>query len=198
MEIITREVALAQGLKRYFTGVPCVRAHVSERMVAGRKCIACGHEDTAKWRAANHNTWKSSNRASKRKHQAKYSAQQREAYRADSTPFRQAWARYYESAKDYHLARSKQADYLRRSRQKEHGGTHTPDDVKAILAAQKHRCAYCRADLRKVPYHVDHIVPLARGGSNARTNIQAACASCNRSKGAKDPIDFAQERGMLL
>lgn len=29
---------------------------------------------------------------------------------------------------------------------------------------------------------VDHIVPLARGGTNAITNLQPACGACNSSK----------------
>jgi len=32
---------------------------------------------------------------------------------------------------------------------------------------------------------IDHIVPVARGGSNALSNTQAACVSCNAAKGAR-------------
>lgn len=34
---------------------------------------------------------------------------------------------------------------------------------------------------------VDHIVPLARGGSNELDNLQILCWHCNTSKGAKCP-----------
>lgn len=40
--------------------------------------------------------------------------------------------------------------------------------------------------------------PLARGGTNQRTNLQLLCPPCNLSKSAKDPIDFMQSRGFLL
>lgn len=40
-EIITREAAHAQGLKRYYTGVPCKRDHVCERFVANTGCVMC-------------------------------------------------------------------------------------------------------------------------------------------------------------
>jgi 5-methylcytosine-specific restriction endonuclease McrA len=78
-------------------------------------------------------------------------------------------------------------------------GAHTAAEVAEILKAQGHRCAYCRTDLHKAKRHVDHIQPLARGGSNDRTNLQWLCAPCNLSKGAKDPVQFVQqELGRLL
>jgi hypothetical protein len=41
---ITKKDALTQGLKRYFTGVPCKRGHVSERMVSSAICLDCHRE----------------------------------------------------------------------------------------------------------------------------------------------------------
>lgn len=37
-----------------------------------------------------------------------------------------------------------------------------------------------------------------KGGANDKSNIQLLCPHCNLSKGAKHPVDFMQERGMLL
>lgn len=217
MDIITRKDALAQGLKRFRTGVPCRHGHGGERHTKDGKCVACVaalsavrskrwaennpdrmKEKTAKWRAANPDAWKASNKASKQRHQAEYSAKQREKYSEDPKPFREAWARYYESSKPYHLARAADAGRVRRARKKGASGTHTGDDAKSLLISQGYRCAYCRADLRKKKRHLDHIMPLARGGSDDRNNLQWTCAPCNLSKGAKDPIDFARERGLLV
>jgi hypothetical protein len=40
MDIITKKEAYARGLKRYFTGKPCMRGHISERSLGGT-CIEC-------------------------------------------------------------------------------------------------------------------------------------------------------------
>jgi 5-methylcytosine-specific restriction endonuclease McrA len=76
-------------------------------------------------------------------------------------------------------------------------GVFTAADVRAILKAQRHRCAYCKKSIKK-NYVMDHIIPLARGGSNDRKNMQATCAPCNQRKHARDPLDFARSLGMLL
>tara|TARA_B100000678_G_scaffold13657_1_gene10728 strand:+ start:7963 stop:8574 length:612 start_codon:yes stop_codon:yes gene_type:complete len=88
--------------------------------------------------------------------------------------------------------------HRRRAKKLEAEGSHTKEELAALLDRQACRCAYCRADLRKVSKHADHIVPLSEGGSDAIENIQYLCAPCNLSKGAKDPYEFAQERGLLL
>lgn len=39
--VISRAEAKAQGLKRYFTGEPCVHGHVAERFAQGGGCVEC-------------------------------------------------------------------------------------------------------------------------------------------------------------
>jgi 5-methylcytosine-specific restriction endonuclease McrA len=69
--------------------------------------------------------------------------------------------------------------------------------LKFLTQAQRGRCAYCREVVGAEP-HIDHIIPRARGGSNARSNLQLTCSPCNLQKNARDPIDFAQSKGLLL
>lgn len=76
-------------------------------------------------------------------------------------------------------------------------GFHTTEDIAAIRRAQKDRCALCSARLRGKG-HVDHITPLSAGGSNWPKNLQLLCVTCNTSKGARNPIEFSQSKGLLL
>ncbi|WP_424139356.1 HNH endonuclease [Roseomonas chloroacetimidivorans] len=76
-------------------------------------------------------------------------------------------------------------------------GRFTVGNVRAIRAAQRGRCGVCRRQLRGRG-QIDHITPLARGGSNEPRNLQLLCRPCNSNKRAKDPISFMQELGFLL
>lgn len=78
------------------------------------------------------------------------------------------------------------------------GGKLSKGIVVKLLSFQKHRCVVCRVSLKKSGYHVDHIIPLSKGGKNTDRNIQLTCPACNIKKKAKDPIIFMQEYGYLL
>jgi 5-methylcytosine-specific restriction endonuclease McrA len=46
-------------------------------------------------------------------------------------------------------------------------------------------CIYCGDDLDPQNWHVDHVIPIARGGSNLLSNVCASCPSCNLQKGVR-------------
>jgi len=77
-------------------------------------------------------------------------------------------------------------------------GIHTADDVINLFNIQKKKCAGCRRSLVGINYHVDHIQPLALGGSNWPSNLQIMCPTCNMSKGGRPPEQFYQKMGFLL
>lgn len=76
-------------------------------------------------------------------------------------------------------------------------GSHTREEIQALYASQKGKCAYCRISLEN-GYHADHIQPLSKGGSNWISNITLACGPCNNRKRATNPIVFARRLGRLL
>lgn len=79
------------------------------------------------------------------------------------------------------------------ARKKGAQGEYTPEDAANIYRFQNGHCKYCNADLEIVGKHLDHIMPLTRGGSNWPTNLQYLCPTCNVSKGSKFPWEFKPE-----
>lgn len=89
----------------------------------------------------------------------------------------------------------------RRARKRNAEGRHTAVDVLRIFEHQRGLCANCHSRLfksGKQKFHVDHINPLARGGSNWPSSLQCLCPSCNMAKKAKDPFQWANENGRLI
>ena len=84
----------------------------------------------------------------------------------------------------------------RRTRKMSAEGTHTGTDIQAQYERQRGKCYYCGKKVGK-NYHVDHVVPLSRGGTNDPDNLVIACPSCNTSKCDKLPHEWSQG-GRLL
>lgn len=87
----------------------------------------------------------------------------------------------------------------RRARQVGAVGRFTADDVAALYTKQRGKCANraCRVSIAS-GYHVDHVNPLSRGGTNWPENLQLLCPPCNLRKQAKTPEQWAAENGLLF
>lgn len=94
--------------------------------------------------------------------------------------------------------KEKAKDHCRRARKIESGGRFTSTDIARQRNMQtdkngKLRCWWCSKAI--TDYHIDHRIPLAKGGSNAPDNLCLACPQCNHSKHAKLPSEW---NGRLL
>lgn len=108
-------------------------------------------------------------------------AKRRAQYAANPIPHRERRKRYGKEHPEMHKA----AKQRRRARKRNAQGDHTAVERLALLESQKHLCAnpYCCVDLRTVPMkNLDHIIALAKGGSNFITNMQWLCRPCNSRK----------------
>lgn len=70
-----------------------------------------------------------------------------------------------------------------------------PDRLRQQVAEEaSYRCGYCLTAEKYsgMRLHIDHIIPLAAGGSSERENLWLACTLCNSYKGsqthATDPL----------
>lgn len=79
------------------------------------------------------------------------------------------------------LAYSKKRRALRR-------GASTAElvDRQAIIERDNATCYLCgRGPLTDSEIHLDHVIPLSKGGPHAPDNLKVTCVSCNLSKGDK-------------
>jgi hypothetical protein len=60
-------------------------------------------------------------------------------------------------------------------------GTISKEEWFAIIESQDHKCLTCG----KIPLKLtmDHIIPISKGGTNMKDNVQALCYPCNYEKG---------------
>lgn len=130
-------------------------------------------------------------------------------YRADNRESERLRAKsWYESNRKRCLAATKlyrennrdKYNLYRRSvkaRRRSADGFYTGEQISGLLDKQKGKCVYCKTSVVD-KYEIDHIEPVAHGGSNWISNIQILCPQCNRKKSATDPIIFAQRNGFLI
>lgn len=76
-------------------------------------------------------------------------------------------------------------------------GEVTTQQLKELYSTVKN-CYWCNTKLNKKNTHLDHLMPLSKGGKHTISNLVVSCPKCNLQKNAKDPFEFAQERGRLL
>lgn len=77
-----------------------------------------------------------------------------------------------------------------RARKRKAEGAHSAEDVQRQYDAQKGRCYWCGVSLDGAVWHVDHVVPLSRGGSNWPANLVIACQFCNCSRNDRLPDEW--------
>ena len=56
-----------------------------------------------------------------------------------------------------------------------------------ILRRDNHTCRYCGASAPDVPLRVDHVTPVALGGTDTPDNLAASCEPCNSGKSSASP-----------
>ena len=171
-----------------YMGKPCKHGHNGLRYKLNRNCVMCcrlaapAHNKKAYWKNPEKArlasaTWQKNNIEKSNARKKAWTVANRDKHRISVNRWHEA-----NPEKRINVTRN------RRARIRGAGGSHTANDVIAILDAQKNTCFYC--DNVLVNYHVDHFVPVVLGGSNERFNIVCACASCNLRKSDTPPIMF--------
>lgn len=150
--------------------------------------------------ALNNKNWRLRNRERLLAKEAEYRQKNREKIRSRSAI--KARQYYHEDPEAFILrAQNYRADRLIRVNSEDRiprkRNDVTKNQLDDLLEKQTYRCAICKTGIKR-KRHLDHIVPITKGGLHEMKNLQFLCAFCNISKGAKDPIVYMQWRGFLL
>lgn len=89
----------------------------------------------------------------------------------------------------------KRQKQLRRARKANAKGDFTAEQWKARLAYHGYKCVYCGVEKHETPQGwltCEHLIPLARGGSNWPSNLAPSCQSCNCSKGTRTHFEYLE------
>ena len=128
----------------------------------------------------------------------------KECARNNKDKIKELNAKKYDGAKEFRRAQIKGWQDKNREKFKEIGriaclnrvarkakasGKYTVKDVRKMYDAQNGECVACKTSLLQ-GYHVDHIVPLSKGGDNWPTNLQLLCPPCNMRKSDMSMEEF--------
>lgn len=212
-DIVSRKDAISQGLRHYFTGIPCKKGHVSLRLTGDCSCMRCSRERAVNSYYADVEKFRARAKAEYWKDPAKMLAREKARRAADPEKTR---ARDRERRKTSPETLSQSRERVRiwkllnpekrrvslrnhQARRRKAPGKHGVADIRFLMEKQSGKCAHswCRRPL-KPRYHVDHVIPIKLGGHNDRKNLQLLCIPCNTSKKATHPVEFAQQHGLLL
>jgi 5-methylcytosine-specific restriction endonuclease McrA len=99
----------------------------------------------------------------------------------------------YMAYKESHTARAKrfklERSAKRRGLEKIVENTLSENDIKFLYLFQDKKCACCSKEFSdSLPYTLDHIIPLSKGGGLTLENVQLLCRKCNCSKGIKSTM----------
>lgn len=180
----------------------------STEFYSGYKCKACHAKAAAQWAIDNPEKDRARRAAYKAANKEKIKAAatahyvaNRERLVAKAAQYRAEHPDKARQTRNRSRASSPEAHRIheqnRSARKRANGGILSKGLTAKLFKLQKGKCACCGLPLGS-DYHLDHIMPIALGGSNLDDNIQLLKKRCNLQKRAIHPIEFMQSRGKLL
>lgn len=142
-------------------------------------------ENGRRWRKANPEKIREKVKHYQKIHPDRIREKNKRWYKANLKKARENGRRRYKANSEKALVKN----HKRRARKQQAGGSFSNKDIQLMMINQRGRCWYCQCDIRD-GYHIDHRIPLSRGGTNDPSNLVLACASCNLSKHNKLPHEW--------
>jgi len=145
------------------------------------------HEERLAYNAAHRAEAKSRNAAYHAVHSEERAIAKRAYRAAHREECRASYAAYYLAHRDELRAKGWRDNAKRRGGKGcEHADCLTLGATQLAWQTNEHVCYLCGVPVQRgVNLHMDHVVPLARGGAHCAENLRPACAHCNQSKGSR-------------
>jgi 5-methylcytosine-specific restriction endonuclease McrA len=166
-----------------YQGKPCIHGHGTERYVYDKRCVVCA--------SIRQNNYATQNPDKFKEIRKNYYKKNKEKLRTYNKIYNQ---KYLQT--EHGKIKSRMYKAKRRALKKSNLGIVTDGIYKKLLTLQNGCCAICKE--KKANFHLDHIIPLSKGGMHDDSNFQLLCQFCNISKNDHDPITYMQSKGYLL
>lgn len=173
------------------------------------QCKDCLKKRRISYKLSHNEEIKESNRLYREKNRQIIRERDRLFYVSNSAEIKKYQKYFYEINKDYIKIRVKEYNKTiigkavgkntrhKRRYQKINGDVTTNQILELEQSAKV--CYWCNCKINKTTkIHIDHYIPLSKGGEHTISNLVVSCATCNQKKQAKDPINFANSIGRLL
>ena len=144
----------------------------TERYADGR-CKPCTKEKNVRWALKNKDKVNARSR--------RWNTKNAEAKRNTNANYREKNQPLINERRRKKRALDPSGDRLQTAKRRKAKGTLPKDIVVTLLQRQNYKCVCCNVSL-VAGYHLDHIVPISRGGSNTADNVQLLTPTCNLQK----------------
>lgn len=149
------------------------------RLLPSALCVECNREHGRKWRRANKAKVSAKRKAVYRMKADAIKAARKASYAANPEPKKKAAARWRKANPDKRAAYGAKRHALKK-------GLAVPLTAEEKqITAQLYATARLLTKITGEPYHVDHIIPLAKGGLHHPNNLQVLRGVDNLKKGVR-------------
>jgi len=185
-EVVSRQEALAKGLKWYFTGKPCKNGHVAARHTVHRTCYGCSRARAEKHYEENREEYLEYKRNYYQENKEFFNQLSRENYYENKEYYSEIQKAYYYEHKDYFAQRQK--EYVQENQSYFNAIARERRAIKLQAKPDWSEDYLIKEFYKSCPegYDVDHIVPLKSEvvcGLHCLDNLQYLPRLDNRSKG---------------
>ena len=200
-KVIMKEHARKQGLKRYFTGLPCKNGHLSERKITSGDCIECIRESHAQKMQEDSDYRKIKRASSCRARRSPAGKRNAEMHRLRKLILKRATheinviknsqLHWYENPQQFLIDREIKRKFAEARRNA--FAQATPDWVNVQELKEVEQLRSVITARTGVTYHVDHYYPIQSDvicGLHVPWNLQIITAEENHAKSNKMPEEF--------